>query len=170
MVKNFGWISGRALSAKSGRWATPTLFSRVCRAILRHRSESQITSPGKLTYNDRWYLDQLRTGFIAWSSTVKVYQANADWSMITWDPRSTESLDHVREGLDKPEFLESIVGVWAQESNKSTTNLDVRPENLTLIKYLGMHFPLSFEFITTELAIQQPKCSLQSISTRRWMW
>ncbi|KAG5648210.1 hypothetical protein DXG03_006165 [Asterophora parasitica] len=66
---------------------------------------------------DEFYVDKLRTGFIGWTPTIKVYKAVGTTSGIVWDPESQPCLNVIQSG-------------------KSGGTVELRSENISLIKRL----------------------------------
>ena len=85
----------------------------------------------------RYYIDKIRTGFIAWSKTIKVYKPVSDGDkFLTREAGSQPQLQVIYQTLKGKEYLRQLSALWGQESNK-TGSFDIRSENVLFIKYLG---------------------------------
>ncbi|KAF9452549.1 hypothetical protein P691DRAFT_696832 [Macrolepiota fuliginosa MF-IS2] len=82
-----------------------------------------------------YYFDKIPTGFLTWSKTIKGYRpTTGDDSPFAWDTRSQLALDALESTLLQPQHFKRIISLWSQETGKSSNNLDVRMENVSLIK------------------------------------
>lgn len=84
-------------------------------------------------------MDKVRTGFIAWTPTIKGYKAVLDDSVsFIWDKNSSGSLDVIREGIGLDTYFKDLLTLWGQESSR-TGSLDLRSDHVAFIKRLGKH-------------------------------
>ncbi|KAF5356022.1 hypothetical protein D9756_004202 [Leucocoprinus leucothites] len=81
------------------------------------------------------YFDKIPTGFLAWSKTIKGYKpVMGDNSPFEWDTESRPAIAAIESTWFQPEFFEKIISLWSQETGRGSGNLDVRYENVCLIK------------------------------------
>lgn len=84
------------------------------------------------------YFDKIRTGFLTWSKTIKGYRPVADGeSPIAWERGSIPCLNAIKQKIAKDDYIHQLSALWAQESGKGGTSLDVRQDNVLFFKYIG---------------------------------
>jgi proteasome activator subunit 4 len=77
------------------------------------------------------------TGFLVWSKTIKGYKpVIGNFSPFVWELESQPTLDILEASMLQPGFFKKIISLWSQETGKGTGNLEVRTENIWLMKYL----------------------------------
>ena len=87
------------------------------------------------------YFDKMPTGFLTWTKTVKGYKPiTGHTSPFVWDKESQPALDILESTLLQPENLKKLILLWSQETGKGTGNLDIRMENVCLVKSAGRQF------------------------------
>lgn len=85
----------------------------------------------------RCYLDDIPTGFLTWSQSIKGYKPVLnDESRLSWEPESLPCLEAIREGVRKERYIDQLSSLWSQESSKVGNTLDVRADNPLFFKYL----------------------------------
>jgi proteasome activator subunit 4 len=85
-----------------------------------------------------YYFDKIPTGFLAWSQTIKGYRpVTSDGSPFEWDALSRPALNILESTLFQPEYFKKIILLWSQETGKGSGSLEVRSENVCLIKSSG---------------------------------
>ena len=84
------------------------------------------------------YFDKIRTGFLTWSKTIKGYRPVSDGeSPIVWEASSVPCLNAIKQTIIKEDYIHQLSALWAQESGKGGTSLDVRQDNVLFFKYIG---------------------------------
>ena len=85
-------------------------------------------------------VDKFETGFLVWTPTVKGYQAvPAGPSAFSWEEASIPILRAMSEVMDQDNFFTVLALLWGQESMKNSTTPELRAENVTFMKSIGMH-------------------------------
>ncbi|KIJ68675.1 hypothetical protein HYDPIDRAFT_106916 [Hydnomerulius pinastri MD-312] len=85
-----------------------------------------------------FYVDKFETGFLTWPKTVTAYAPPPEQAVI-WDPSSTESLDVIKQHVDK-DYYSKLASLWSQETNSTSGNPDLRSENVLFMKTLAKMF------------------------------
>ncbi|KAF5377581.1 hypothetical protein D9615_005140 [Tricholomella constricta] len=85
---------------------------------------------------DGLYVDKIRTGFIGWTRTIKAYRVVGATSGIVWDPESQPCLGVIHDAVTQPNYFADLLLLWSQESGKSGGTVELRRENISLIKSL----------------------------------
>ena len=120
---------------------------------MTHSNFSFVISYLCLSCNSRLpYVDQIKTGFIAWADSVKGYVTPEEHgSPIFWESSSQHLFDKVTATLSQPEYFENLMVLWSQEATQRAggpTDLALRPENGVWIKTIGNDFHWNQEFMT----------------------
>ncbi|KAL0072205.1 Proteasome activator BLM10 [Marasmius tenuissimus] len=84
------------------------------------------------------FVDKIQTGFILWKPTLKGYLPPTEESTIKWESESSSCLQRAEELLNAEGFYEKLTGLWSQESSKANSTMELRSDNVLLIKSLGM--------------------------------
>ena len=88
-------------------------------------------------------VDKVETGFLVWTSTVKGYRAvPAGPSPFAWEAASQPILQAMSEVMSRDNFFTVLALLWGQESMKNSTTPELRAENVTFMKSLGMSIVL----------------------------
>ncbi|KAF8922284.1 armadillo-type protein [Mucidula mucida] len=87
------------------------------------------------------YVDKIRTGYIAWSPTVKGYKAvTNDSEPFVWDKKSSASLNAIGSGIKSENYFKDMLALWSQESSRTGT-LELRSDHVAFIKRLAKMYP-----------------------------
>ncbi|KAJ3576133.1 hypothetical protein NP233_g629 [Leucocoprinus birnbaumii] len=90
---------------------------------------------GELAESGDHYFDKIPTGFLVWSKMVKGYKPiTGDNQPLSWDAASQPSLAVLESTWFQPDFLKKIIVLWSQETGRASGSLDVRSENVCLVK------------------------------------
>ncbi|KAG6897909.1 hypothetical protein C0992_009061 [Termitomyces sp. T32_za158] len=90
-----------------------------------------------LDFTGGLYVDKIRTGFLAWTSTIKAYRAVEASSGIEFEPESQACLTVIRDIIMNSDYYAKLFLLWMQESGKSGGTIELRKENILFIKSLG---------------------------------
>ncbi|KAI0757312.1 ARM repeat-containing protein [Daedaleopsis nitida] len=86
-------------------------------------------------------VDKFETGFLAWTPTVKAYQAVPEGaSAFQWEEPSIPILQAMSKVMDQDNFFTVLALLWGQESMKNTTTPELRAENVTFMKSIAKMF------------------------------
>ncbi|KAF7784715.1 hypothetical protein Agabi119p4_880 [Agaricus bisporus var. burnettii] len=92
---------------------------------------------GQVSEND-FYFDKVPTGFLVWSKTIKGCKpVVGNLPPFVWELESQPTLDILEASLLQPDFFKKIISLWSQETGRGAGNLDVRTENIWLMKYMS---------------------------------
>ena len=84
-------------------------------------------------------VDKFETGFLVWAPTVRAYQVVPEGtSAFQWEEPSRPILQAMSQVMDQDNFFTVLALLWGQESMKNTTNPELRAENVTFMKSIGM--------------------------------
>lgn len=126
---SFSWCASRR-SQKFPAEASRKLRRRGVRVLILWRFG--------LTNKYRCFFDNIKTGFVVWSKTVKGYRPSLDGQKnIEWHGPSQPALQVIQQSLTESKYLQQLASLWGQEANQGGS-LEVRPENTAYFKYLGM--------------------------------
>lgn len=87
--------------------------------------------------NSGHYIDKIRTGFLAWTPSIKAYSIIKHPSDVVWEANSQECLRVIVENVTSNDYFKKLSLLWSQESSKTSGKLDLRSENMAYIKSLG---------------------------------
>ncbi|KAI0762664.1 ARM repeat-containing protein [Fomes fomentarius] len=86
-------------------------------------------------------VDKFETGFLAWTPTIKGYQAvPAGDSPFQWEEASRPILRAMSEVMNQDNFFTVLALLWGQESMKNSTTPELRAENVTFMKSIAKMF------------------------------
>lgn len=84
------------------------------------------------------YIDQLSSGFLAWTPHTKAYKAvPAGSPPLSWETESQPALETITALIDQDDYFDKLAVLWGQESGRTTGNPELRPDNILFIKTLG---------------------------------
>jgi proteasome activator subunit 4 len=83
------------------------------------------------------YIDKIRTGFLAWTPSIKAYRVVKHTSDVHWEADSQECLRVIAENVAGEDYFKKLSLLWSQESSKTSGKLELRSENISYIKSLG---------------------------------
>lgn len=83
------------------------------------------------------YIDKIRTGFLAWTPSIKAYSIIKHPSDVVWEANSQECLRVIVENVTSNDYFKKLSLLWSQESSKTSGKLDLRSENMAYIKSLA---------------------------------
>ncbi len=76
---------------------------------------------------------------MAWTPTIKGYRAvPAGDSPFQWEEASRPILRAMSEVMNQDNFFTVLALLWGQESMKNSTTPELRAENVTFMKSIGM--------------------------------
>ncbi|KAL0578024.1 Proteasome activator BLM10 [Marasmius crinis-equi] len=87
--------------------------------------------------DSRFFIDKIQTGFVSWKPVLKGYLPPTEETIIKWEPDSSASLQKVEELINADGFYDKLAGLWSQESSKANSTMELRSDNVLLIKSLG---------------------------------
>ncbi|KZW02117.1 ARM repeat-containing protein [Exidia glandulosa HHB12029] len=88
-----------------------------------------------------FYVDKLLTGFVAWSKEVPAYRLPPEQGPVfTWEQASQPALLAIQEVISQEGWFDKLAALYAQESNRASSNGDLRQDNITFIKSLVKMF------------------------------
>lgn len=84
-------------------------------------------------------MDKIPTGFLLWPAALKGYKVVPEGeSALVWDPSCTDVLQGMADALRESDFLPNLVSRWSQESSQNIASPELRVDNVTYMKSLGM--------------------------------
>lgn len=90
------------------------------------------------------YVDQGRSGFLAWAPLTKAYKAIPEGPPpLSWESESQLALDAIQSVVDHDDYFDKLAVLWGQESGRSTESPELRSDNFLYIKVLGSSFLLT---------------------------
>jgi len=108
---------------------------------------------GTITYGeDVLYVDKLHTGFLTWCSSVKASRRAK--SAAQWEGASTDVLQTIRDTMSASDYFPQLIGLMGQESGKTTSTIEIRPENIVFFKSIAKTF--DDEFLEDVVTIIDP--------------
>lgn len=88
-----------------------------------------------------FYVDKLVTGFLAWSKDVSAYRIPPESGPVfSWETASLPALKAIHDGISQDRWFEKLAALYGQESNRASSNGDLRAENISFIKSLVKMF------------------------------
>ncbi|KAL4243149.1 BLM10 family protein [Abortiporus biennis] len=103
-------------------------LARVCNPDVEQGTSRQV------------YVDKLETGFLLWSPVVKGYLSVTDDFPFEWESTSQSVLSAIRDVIQSEDFFLKLTLLYGQESNKSSSTLELRPENVMFVKSIAKTF------------------------------
>ncbi|KAG6820769.1 hypothetical protein H0H93_012033 [Arthromyces matolae] len=89
-----------------------------------------------LDFTGGLYVDKVKTGFLAWTSTIKAYKAVQESSGVNFEAASMPCLNVIRDIIMRPDYFSNLLLLWGQESGKTEGTIELRKENMLFIKSL----------------------------------
>ncbi|TFK76811.1 hypothetical protein BDN72DRAFT_829977 [Pluteus cervinus] len=86
------------------------------------------------------YVDKTRTGFLAWTPSVKAYRPSQPESTTAWDPTSQECIQSMTHIVEGEQFFRNLALLWSQETSKNGGIIDLRLDNVAFVKSLAKTF------------------------------
>ncbi|KAF8898414.1 hypothetical protein BD779DRAFT_1607229 [Infundibulicybe gibba] len=115
---------------------------------------------------DGLYIDKIRTGFLTWAPTIKAYQPVVDGiTPPVWDHESAPCLRILSQATTMDTHFSKLTLLWSQESIKTGSSLELRPENVSYIKSLAKMF-LSGGFDRVLVVIEPLLCDPDKFKQR----
>jgi hypothetical protein len=93
-----------------------------------------------------YYIDKIRTGFLAWTPSVKAYKVIGKTSGLTWETSSQECLRVIGENVTRNGYFQRLSLLWSQESSKTSGRIELRSENMAYIKSLGQIYHIDVRY------------------------
>ena len=84
-------------------------------------------------------MDKLETGFLVWKPLIKTYYIDDSKTTDTpiWETSSITLLQCIENLLSDTQWIQEILLLWGQESNRANSNADVRNDNYQFVKMIG---------------------------------
>ncbi|KAJ8084329.1 Proteasome activator BLM10 [Marasmius tenuissimus] len=117
-------------------WTNPLVESIEISEARPHLESPTFLSGGDL----RVFVDKIQTGFILWKPTLKGYLPPTEERTVKWESESSSCLQRAEELLNAEGFYEKLTGLWSQESSKANSTMELRSDNVLLIKSLAKMF------------------------------
>ncbi|KAH7104315.1 ARM repeat-containing protein [Auriculariales sp. MPI-PUGE-AT-0066] len=83
------------------------------------------------------YIDKLNTGFVVWEKGIKAYRTPpAEGPVFQWEAASRPALEAIRAVISQEGWFDKLFALYGQESNRTSSSSDLRPDNMTFVKSL----------------------------------
>lgn len=102
------------------------------------------------------FIDKVRTGFLAWTPTVKGYRRPDDTFEFQWEDSSKEVLASIQASLGTEDYFKDLLFLWSQESNRSGS-IELRGDHVGYIKRFAKMF--SIDVLRPLLTMIEPMLS-----------
>jgi proteasome activator subunit 4 len=96
--------------------------------------------------NSGYYIDKIRTGFLAWTPSVKAYKVVGQTSGLSWEASSQQCLRVIAENVTRNDYFKRLSLLWSQESSKTSGRIELRSENMAYIKSLGPNYHIDVRY------------------------
>jgi proteasome activator subunit 4 len=88
--------------------------------------------------DNAFYVDKLSTGFLVWGPSVKAYRlVQPGEVLIDWEAESQPALQAIQQVFASETYFDQLAQLLGQESNKDSSRLSLRPENVIFLKSVG---------------------------------